>query len=59
MTSASKAEWKRTVYDEWREIDPSHEQDWYSLALGWALGKGATPADAHQFATEVNNNEYR
>ncbi|WP_274929721.1 hypothetical protein [Vibrio metschnikovii] len=27
------------VYDKGEEIDPSESQDWYSLALGWAIGK--------------------
>lgn len=31
-------------------IDPYNSEDWYSLALGWAIAKGATPEEAHKFA---------
>ena len=33
------------------EIDPSNEQDWFSLSLGWAIAKGLTPDEAWQFST--------
>lgn len=41
------------VYDKAEEIDPSESQDWYSLALGWAIGKGLEPEAAHEFANQV------
>lgn len=35
------------------EVDPENEQDWYSLTLGWALGKGVSPAGAHEIALYI------
>ena len=35
------------------EIDPTSEQDWYSLTLGWAIGKGLTSDEAHDFARYI------
>lgn len=32
------------------DIDPTNAHNWYSLTLGWALAKGLTPRDAHEFA---------
>jgi hypothetical protein len=43
-------EFKNEVSDRASEIDPDDSQDWYSLTLGWALGKGASPDEAHEFA---------
>lgn len=31
-------------------IDPYNSEDWYSLALGWAIAKGISPEEAHEFA---------
>lgn len=31
-------------------IDPKNSEDWYSLALGWAIAKGVPPEEAHIFA---------
>lgn len=31
-------------------IDPGGNEDWHSLALGWALGKGLDPEAALDFA---------
>jgi hypothetical protein len=45
--------WKSQVYDKGEEIDPTNEQDWYSLAIGWALGKDLTPDEAHAFANHI------
>ena len=41
------------IHDKATETDPSNEQDWYSLTLGWAIGKGFTPDDAHDFARYI------
>lgn len=48
--------WKVEVYDRKDEIDPSSEQDWYSLTLGWAIAKGLEPAKAYEFANWVRYN---
>ncbi len=42
------------IFDKADEVDPSSSEDWSSLALGWALGKGLTPEDAHEFVTYVD-----
>jgi len=34
-------------------IDPGDEEDWGSLILGFALGKGLTVDEAHQFANHI------
>lgn len=44
---------KKEVHDHSKEIDPDDSQDWHSLTLGWALGKGLPVKDAHEFATHV------
>lgn len=50
---ALTAVFKRLVHDKADEVDSSQEQDWYSLTLGFALGYGWTPSDAHEFATYI------
>lgn len=39
-----------TIYAHSREVDEAEEQDWYSIALGFALAKGLTPTEAHEYA---------
>lgn len=42
-----------------KEIDssgPSGTEDWYSLCVGWALGKGLNPVEAHEFAQHIRYN---
>lgn len=46
--------YKAEIWDRQKEIDPSDEHDWESIALGWALAKGMTPDDALRFASYVN-----
>ena len=49
--------WKSKEYTD--EIDsggPSGTEDWYSLCLGWALAKGLTPTEAHEFASHIRYN---
>lgn len=31
-------------------------EDWYSLSVGWALGKGLTSEEAHEFAYYIRYN---
>lgn len=47
---------KTEVHDKGSEIDPGDEYDWWSLTLGWALGKGMSPDDASSFATHIRYN---
>ena len=35
------------------EIDPGQKEDWYSLTLGRALGKGLPPVEAIEFARYI------
>jgi hypothetical protein len=41
------------VHNKASEVDPQIEENWYSLTLGWAIGKGISPEDAHTFATYI------
>ena len=34
--------WRTEVFDRGEDIDPNDEHLWSSLALGFALGRGAT-----------------
>lgn len=44
---------KNEVADRAAKIDPSSEQDWFSLTLGWAIAKGLTPDESHAFAIHI------
>lgn len=46
---------KSDLTDQAGEVDPSSEQDWFSLTLGWAIAKGLSPSDAHEFASFVRH----
>lgn len=46
-------EFKLEVHDRAKDVDPSNEQDWLSLTLGWAMGKGLNPTDADNFAIYI------
>lgn len=48
-----KITFKKEVSDEASTIDPSQEQDWYSITLGWAIAKGLSFEDAHEFARHI------
>ena len=47
---------KQEVYDRAKYIDSAGEQDWFSLTLGWAIGKGLSPEIAHSFALHIRYN---
>jgi hypothetical protein len=47
---AMLAAFKADVYDRGPAVDPGNELDWLSLAIGYALGKGYSPARAVSFA---------
>lgn len=44
---------KSEIADRANLVDPSNEQDWFSLTLGWAIAKGLTPDEAHEFASFI------
>lgn len=44
---------KIEVHDRSEEIDPENDEDWCSLTLGWAIGKGLSPDDALAFASHI------
>lgn len=41
--------WKKTVFDLSSIIDPNDEEDWRSLAIGWAMGRGMNIREAKVF----------
>jgi hypothetical protein len=41
--------WKELIYDKVDEIDPEYEHLWKSIALGFAIGRGYTLEQAHEF----------
>jgi len=44
------------VNEKASEIDPTQEQDWFSLTLGWAIAKGLNPTEAYDFALRIRYN---
>jgi len=48
-------EFKTSMCDESSTVDPDDEHDWYCLAVGWFLGKGASVDDAHELAQETKD----
>jgi len=44
---------KREVADRAAEVDPKKEHDWYSVTVGWAMGKGLSPVEANAFARYI------
>jgi hypothetical protein len=48
-TLAFKAE----IRDRAEEVDPNDNEDWFSLTLGWAIGKGLTIREAYDFAIYI------
>lgn len=49
LTSSEKAVYgtmidgfKTEVCNRWRDIDPTEEREWYSLTIGYLLGRGLT-----------------
>ena len=43
----------RTPEGKSRDIDPRDEQDWFSLTLGFFLGKGVPAEEAHDLSRYV------
>lgn len=48
-----KSEFREEVLDRMSRVDPYKSEDWYSIALGWAIAKGIPPEIAHEFSKEV------
>ena len=46
-------QFKQEVHDRAKEIDPDNQEDWHSLVLGWAIGKGLGPEEAHEFSLYI------
>jgi len=44
---------KKELDDLAREIDPDNEHDWYSLVLGWAIGKGYSIKQAQEISLHI------
>jgi len=44
---------REEVLSRLNRIDPHKSEDWYSLALGWAIAKGIPPEIAHEFSKQV------
>lgn len=40
------------ILDQADEVDPNNEEDWHSMAIGWAIAKGMSPEAARKFAWE-------
>ncbi len=43
-------DWGREVGNCWNTVSPGNDHDRFSLACGWAIGKGLDPEDANEFA---------
>lgn len=55
-------EWNAEVYGKGEQIDPGNEFDWFSLAIGFAIGRGLNIDNARKFAFHVSyeiNVKYR
>jgi len=46
-------EFKKELVDKFFQIDPEDLLDWYSLTIGWAIGKGYKPSDAIDIAVHI------
>ena len=44
---------KEEVHNKAESIDPSSEEDWHSLTLGWAIGKGLSIVEAQEFSRYI------
>ena len=53
MNGALLDEYRTDIDAKAKEIDPIDEADWWSLTMGWALGRGLGPEGARTFADFV------
>jgi len=51
--SEAEKMFKADVHDLAALVDPDNEQDWYSLTLGYFIGKGEDPESAHDLALYI------
>ena len=51
--SAAEALFQAEVHDRASEVVPGDSFDWLSLAVGWALAKGASPDQAAELAAHI------
>ena len=52
-----RTEFHTNVFNARATIDPENNEDWFSLAYGWALGRGCDPKEANNFAIKVTYDE--
>ena len=46
-------QWISEVYVNSKEVDEHNQEDWHSLCLGWAIGKGLSIQEAKDFTKEA------
>lgn len=49
-------EFKSEISNKSKEIDPNNLQDWYSITLGWAIAKGLSIKESHEFSNYIRYN---
>ena len=47
--------YKKEIWEREKKIDPYQDEDWSSMALGWALANGMPPGRARDFAFYVTS----
>lgn len=47
-------EWKEKVFNKSSEVDPGDEELWRSIALGFTLGLGYRPEEAHELVRAID-----
>lgn len=47
--------YKQEIDDRAEEIDPSNNEDWFSMTLGWAIAKGMSIDAAGSFAVYIRH----
>ena len=48
------SQWVKEVCKKPKSVDKDNQEDWHSLCLGWAIGKGLTIKDAKDFASKAD-----
>jgi len=49
-------QFKSHVHNLAKQVDPQNDEDWQSLSIGFALGKGKSPEYAREFAMYLRYN---
>ncbi len=47
-------DWTDKVRDRAFEVDPGNEHEWYSLSIGFFLGRGFSADESHEITLELN-----